>query len=240
MRIMKKVLLATGALVVLATAPLWGQAIAPVYTGIQIISSKALFAPSTTSYASVSLGQGVTPTSLSNGDEWITSAGVYAYVNGSTVGPFGSTSTPCPTCATTTNGGPLTATSPMAINGSGVISLGTQPWTAGINFDNQTTVTSPNTYAIFEPWVWTNSGTISNVTYHTGGTTPSFTFSLQINGTNITGCTGIVVTSGTDATSTCSALNTITNGQRLTIAITAASGTPSAAWIQVSGLKPAS
>jgi len=47
-------------------------------------------AASTTSAASLNLPQGSAPTVPSNGDLWTTSAGVFAYINGSTVGPFGS------------------------------------------------------------------------------------------------------------------------------------------------------
>jgi hypothetical protein len=44
---------------------------------------------STTTAAGLNIGQGSTPTSPNNGDIWITSAGMYAQVNGGTVGPFG-------------------------------------------------------------------------------------------------------------------------------------------------------
>jgi hypothetical protein len=48
----------------------------------------------TTANASLNLPQGTAPTSPVNGDIWLTTAGMYARVNGSTVGPFGSGGTP--------------------------------------------------------------------------------------------------------------------------------------------------
>ncbi len=45
---------------------------------------------STTGGAPLNIGQGTAPTSPTNGDLWATGSGVFAYVNGATVGPLGS------------------------------------------------------------------------------------------------------------------------------------------------------
>ena len=52
-------------------------------------TGKTTFQASSTTAASINLTPGTAPTSPVNGDMWSTSAGVYAQVNGSTVGPFG-------------------------------------------------------------------------------------------------------------------------------------------------------
>lgn len=57
-------------------------------TTFQVSGGKATLAPSTTGYAPLSLGQGVAPTSPSNGDCWQTSTGLFCRVNGVTVGPL--------------------------------------------------------------------------------------------------------------------------------------------------------
>lgn len=241
MRLMMKLLIpvailatAMGTLVALAQLP------SPTYSGLTVTPGLTSLAPSTTAGSGLNVAPGVAPTAPNNGDIWLTSTGLFARVAGVTVGPFTTGNTPCSTCATTTSGGPLSASAPLTVSAGGNFALGTQPFTAGINFDSQTTVHT-DSYSIFEPWVWTNGGTISSVTYHTGGSgTPSFTFSLQINGTNVTGCTGLVASSTTDATATCTAANSIVTGQKLVIVITAVAGTPSSAWLQISGQKPAS
>lgn len=220
------------------------------YTGRQV------FFASTLASASINIPSGVTPSSPVNGDFWTLNTGVFARVNGTTQGPFlyqVNTSGPlggggngptltltCATCATTTNGGLLTATSPMAISAAGVISLGGQPspvtWIA-----DATTVVHNDTYNIYEKWPFSASGTINSVVYHTGGTTsPSFAISLQINGSNVTGCTTLPVSSTSDTTTTCTGLNTITNGQTLGLVVSGVAGSPSSAVVQVNMTKPAS
>jgi hypothetical protein len=52
-------------------------------------TGKTTFQASSTTAASINLTPGTAPTSPVNGDMWSTTAGVYAQVNGSTVGPFG-------------------------------------------------------------------------------------------------------------------------------------------------------
>lgn len=62
-------------------------------------------AASTTAQSGINLPQGTAPTTPNNGDLWTTTAGLFAQINGSTVGPFSNTSTPCTTCAVTSAGG---------------------------------------------------------------------------------------------------------------------------------------
>lgn len=57
-------------------------------TGGQL-SGKLVTAPPTANASGFNLTPGVTPTSPNNGDLWSTSAGVFAQVNGTTVGPLG-------------------------------------------------------------------------------------------------------------------------------------------------------
>ena len=52
-------------------------------------TGKTTFQASSTTAASINLTPGAAPTVPVNGDMWSTTAGVYAQVNGSTVGPFG-------------------------------------------------------------------------------------------------------------------------------------------------------
>ena len=234
---------------------------APTLTGTASISNatltgKLITATSGTGAAGLNVPPGVAPSSPVNGDIWETSSGILGRVNGATQGPFVGnivTSSPltggatgptvtvsCATCATTTNGGAITATAPMTISAGGLIALGLQPAPITWIADSSTTVHN-DTYNLIEKWLWTSSGTISSFVYHTGGTsTPSFVASLQIAGTPVTGCNTITVSSGSDTTATCTAANTITNGQALSLVITGTNGIPSSAVVQVNMLKPAS
>lgn len=69
-------------------------------------------AASTTGVASLNVAHGTAPTSPVNGDIWTTSSGVYARINGTTVGPLASTSPvtaiPCDFRLTLTSGNPAT------------------------------------------------------------------------------------------------------------------------------------
>lgn len=78
------------------------------------------------------------------------------------------------------------------------------------------------------PW---SSGTITSI--HYAAATGSFTASVQIGGTNVTGCNGITVSSGTDTTATCTAANTLATGNQVTVVISAPSGSPNGAYVQV-------
>lgn len=75
---------------------------ANTFTGTQTLPA------STSGAASLNVPHGTAPSSPSNGDLWSTTAGFYARVNGTTVGPFGAGS-----------GGPSEATSTEALYGSG-------------------------------------------------------------------------------------------------------------------------
>lgn len=233
---------------------------APTLTGTSSIATAnmtgKLTATASGAVAGFNLSPGGRPTSLVNGDLWGTTAGIFAQVNGVTEGPFVfsvATSSPlggggagpsltltCTTCALTTNGGTLTATSPITISAAGLIALGVQPapivWIA----DSATNVHN-DTYNLVEKWPWSGSGTINSVIYHTGGTTtPTFNISLQIAGTPVTGCNSLGVSSGTDTTTSCTGANTITNGQALSLVISNVSGSPASAVVQVNYSKPAS
>lgn len=212
-------------------------------------SGKLVTAASAVGSAGLNLPQGSAPTVPVNGDVWMTSAGMFTRANGATAGPlvgltsFSATSPVtynngtgafgCATCATTTNGGALTATAPMAISAGGVISLGTTIGVAEFFADSTVTVHN-DTYPLpMDSWPWA-TGTIDSVTYDTSGTsTPSFTIALQINGVNVTSCNGIVVSSASRTTTTCTALNTITTGQHPTLVISATNGAPSSSLVQI-------
>jgi hypothetical protein len=61
----------------------------PVGCGIAPVTSTALnLAVSTTTVSSLRIGHGSAPTLPVNGDIWTTTAGMYAQINGATVGPF--------------------------------------------------------------------------------------------------------------------------------------------------------
>lgn len=132
-------------------------------------SSTVTFATPTTSIASIRLPHGVAPSAPTNGDMWTTTAGLYARINGTTVGPFGSgggasvtvsdTAPGSPTVgnlwfdSTTTKtyiyydaswvqvgGGAIIATN--LIGGNGTTLLGSIPYQSAVD---TTTLLSPNT-----------------------------------------------------------------------------------------------
>jgi hypothetical protein len=217
---------------------------------VETLSGKLTTAASSAGGANLSIPQGTTPTTPGNGDVWATSAGLFGRFNGITTGPFiglanlsatspitynnGTGAFACTTCATTTNGGALTATSPIAISVGGAISLGTTIGAAEFFTDASSAVHNDIYPLPVDTWPWA-SGTIDSVTYYTGGTsTPSFSIALQINGANVTSCNGITVNSATRATTTCSlANNTITSGQHPTLVISGTAGTPFSSLVQI-------
>lgn len=232
---------------------------APTITGTASIATtnmtgKLTTVASTTSTAGFNIQPGIAPSSPGNGDVWGTSGGIFARVNGATqpliggilvsgpiVGVLNGTveSLSCPTCATITTGGALAGTAPITVSAAGLIALGVQPapivWIA----DSATAVHN-DTYNLIEKSPWANNVSVVSMTYHTGGTnTPSFTASLQINGTPITGCNGIGVSSSSDATVTCTG-GSLSNLGTLSLVITGTSGSPTSAVIQINVLKPAS
>ncbi len=85
---------------------------------------------------------------------------------------------------------------------------------------------------LYTPWTGAGS-TISSVVYLTTGTSPSFGLSIQINGVNVTGCSGLTVTSATVTVATCTGLNAIPVGSHVVIVISSPSGTIIDPMIQV-------
>lgn len=220
------------------------------YTG------KQTFNASTTGAASINIPAGVAPTSPVSGDEWSTTAGKFAWVNGAKQGPFlaslvgsggitisgggtASLTAGCATCALLPTGGTLTASLPISISPTGAITLGQQPrafeYFAGSN------ATVINDIIMLDPgWTPTTSGTVKSVQFLTGGTSaPSFVASIQINGVPVTGCSGLSVSSSTVSTANCTAAQTITTGQALTLVITSTSGSPASAAVKVNMGYPA-
>jgi hypothetical protein len=120
-----------------------------------------------------------------------------------------------------------------AINGSGGLVTSAQTYTEAIPvvWDSNTTVANA-TIPVWNPKV--ASGTITSVTFYTGGTgTPSFTAGVQIGGTGVTGCSALSVSSSTATTTSCTAANTFTSTSQLTLVISSASGTPNQALVQI-------
>jgi hypothetical protein len=84
-------------------------------------------AASSTVTAGINIQPGVAPTFPNNGDFWTTSVGVFAQINGTTVGPFGSSGP-----------GSLAATAPVAVNFVGALA------TFSLNIDSRFAVVSNN------------------------------------------------------------------------------------------------
>jgi hypothetical protein len=98
-------------------------------------------------------------------------------------------------------------------------------------WDSNTTVANA-TIPVWNPKV--TSGTITSVTFYTGGTgTPSFTAAVQIGGTNVTGCNALSVSSSTASTTSCTGANTFGNTSQITLVISGVSGTPDQALVQI-------
>jgi hypothetical protein len=138
----------------------------------------------------------------------------------------------CATCVTSASGGALAVSAPLTLSNA-TIGMGSVPGAALVQWPTNTTV-SADTYYYTLSWPWA-TGTITGVTYATGGSnTPSFSIAVQVNGASVTGCSGLTVNSATAATATCTAANTVTRGQKVTLAVSAVSGTPNAAQVQIS------
>lgn len=215
-------------------------------------TGKLTTAASATSAAGFNLPAGTAPTSPANGDLWTTTSALFARINGATQTMLSSitTSSPlggggsgpsltltCTTCATTTSGGALTATAPMAISSAGVISLGNQPsdvmWYADSVFP-----VHADTYTLMY-WPFTGNGTVDSVTASTGGTgSPGFAITVAVNGSTVGGC-GSVAVNGTKTTTSCGGY-AIASGQPLTLQISSVTGTPFSAAVQINIHKPAS
>ena len=98
-------------------------------------------------------------------------------------------------------------------------------WSSGLTV-------SAATFNLVTSWPW-STGTVQSVSYVTNGTTPSFTVQISINGTPVTGCNAITVTSSTVATTTCTGSNTIASGGLLQAVVSSVTGTPNLASVQV-------
>jgi len=107
-----------------------------------VFTGRLVTAPSGATVAGFNLTPGPAPAGPVNGDIWATSAGMFIHVNGVTSpisvassGSFAATAPlsvsfpssittyACPTCATTTNGGALSATSPITLSAGGAIGI---------------------------------------------------------------------------------------------------------------------
>lgn len=126
----------------------------------------------------------------------------------------------CTTSVLTTNG--------TAFTGSATVDATNKncPW----RWDSNTTVAN----GTFPCWVPTFAGTINSITYYTNGSgTPSFSASIQIAGSNVTGCTSLTVSTSSVTVTTCSGANSFTSGQKVDVVIASATGSPSQALVQI-------
>jgi len=225
----------------------------PVTTGLATMASATLTGPlttaaSTTGGANIFCPQGTAPTSPTNGSIWCTTQGMFGRFNGFTLGPFASLTSfsgtspitfnsgtgaiGCATCLVGASGGTLSATAPLTLTGS-TLSMGTAIQTATLWWPANVTVTNDTAPVPQETWPWA-SGTIDSITYHTGGTNaPSFVVTAQVNGSPVTGCSNITVSSATDTTATCTAANTVASGGHVTLVTSSVAGTPFSAVVQV-------
>lgn len=117
--------------VVLANSPTLAS---PTTTGVLTTAASALAG------AGVNLPPGVAPSAPNNGDIWTTSAGLFARVNGSTVGPMGANA---PAGVTSNvqfnNAGVFAGNSGFTYDGTSVVSLGVSRSSVGsIGFNNLT------------------------------------------------------------------------------------------------------
>jgi hypothetical protein len=94
-------------------------------------------------------------------------------------------------------------------------------------------VTVANGTTVIDPSFMWSSGTITSVDYGTNGSTPSFTASVQIGGVNVTGCSSLSVSSSTNTNATCTAANTVSSGNIITLVIASTSGTPDQSWVKI-------
>lgn len=71
----------------------------PLSTAGGIITGRLVTSAPSATLAGFNMTPGSTPSTPANGDMWITSAGLFVQVNGSTVGPLISAASPCAVCA---------------------------------------------------------------------------------------------------------------------------------------------
>lgn len=119
----------------------------------QTFTAKITFPASTTGASSINLPAGAAPTSPVNGDMWTTTAGLFAQINGSTVGPFssnavtGSLTAPripfASGASTLVDSGGLTYSTVTGLHSN--VGTGSQTFTAGDNAGNATMTGASNT-----------------------------------------------------------------------------------------------
>lgn len=228
----------------LSTANLTGNSTYTVLAG----SGKLTTAASVIGGAGLNVPAGTAPTSPVQGDIWGTTTAFLGRLNGATSGfamttnggPLTATSPvsisaagliACTTCATTTNGGALTATTPVTISAGGVIAVGNEISHAiGYFFDDQTIVHN-STFTLIPKFPFT-SGHVTSVDYITGGTsTPSYSLAISVNGVAVTGCSALTVNT-TGGSTNCTS-TAITANQPLTFTVSGVLGQPTTSSIQV-------
>jgi len=98
-----------------------------------------------------------------------------------------------------------------------------------IIWDTNTTVANGTVPLLLPPW--NGGGKIISCSYYT--TAGSFTATVNIGATAVTGCSAIGVSSSTPGTSSATANNVFTSASSLSLVITSASGSPNGAMFQV-------
>lgn len=79
--------------------------------------------------------------------------------------------------------------------------------------------------------------TINSLDYEVGSAGGSFTVAVVINATNVTGLSAVAVSSATSANATASAANSVVAGDKLSVIISATSGSPTGANLQINGTR---
>ena len=146
-------------------------------------------------------------------------------------------SLPARTATVGTTTGTLTSGNVAKFDASGnIVDGGGTPVTSASTVTNAKTVTWDNTTAVTAqtiefPVEWT-SYTITKVqTAVTGG--GSFTVAVKINGTNVTSCSAISVSGTSNTNTTCTAANTGSAGDQISVVISSPSGTVNTAYVSV-------
>jgi len=96
-------------------------------------------------------------------------------------------------------------------------------------WDTNTTVANGTIPLVVSPWH--DGGKVISCSYYT--TTGSFTATVNIGATPVTGCSSVSVSSATATTVATTANNTFTLASSLSLVITAASGSPNGALFQI-------
>lgn len=78
---------------------------------------------------------------------------------------------------------------------------------------------------------------IGSLDYEVGSAGGSFTVAVVINSTNVTGLSAVAVSSATSANALATAANTVNAGDKVSIVITATSGSPTGANLQINGTR---